>query len=783
MLIGIDMIGVQSPESGGRLSGRYARQLAAALLESDPDNRYILYLHEGMATDRVPARKDVSRVVLAPIAAAQGPARRRLATQRIIDRNPDNLDWLILLDPFDEHYGGPPPEAPVSGLKVASVVVDLSASAVNERDLQVIGRHDLILAVSDAVAAAGRRRLGGHGARVRAIEMATSSRPDPMPGQAPMTMVPARELAELGIHGPFLLADASAGMENRDLFNLLDTYADLPVGIRSGHQLVIMGHLDNPNRAYWRLHDRGCDDGFLLPGPVGESAVEALFDRCTAYLTPLAVRNAPQALAEALGHGVAIVASDSDCDRSIAGDAALAADPADVLHPLRELLADASLRRDLRRRAGLRAAAFPWETAIDSILTALGELAPAELGRRRIDGSHASRPRIAYFPSLPATAGRIDLGEWVPAALAHTSRVDLYLDAADLDRVVGLPVDFGGFDARLFGRNDAMLDYQAVIYEAADPGDVDRLGPLLARRPGIVDLVGRGWHDPDLVEAARSISAIFRAGSRPIVSCPWLAWLIRETMPEHAGRWATIPRDEAVPADRDRAGGGLRGELGLADDAFVIGRIHAGPDDGTGLAVLHAFKDLARSQPGPRLVLVEGETAGDTADLLDMAARLNIGDRVITAQARDRVEYADLMGSLDLAIQTGSPEVDSLLGPLKADVPSIRFGCGSPFPAGVIRGIEPDWPGNELVESLRGLAGDVVARAAMVQSARDHFLGTAESAPEATLWAEAIERCSAEIPRIPGRRRNEATARREVPASPHFPRAASTSAAVAHRSR
>lgn len=790
MLIGIDMIGAQSPEGGDRLSGRFARRLAAELLGRDSAHCHVLYLHEGMDSGHLPARRDVPRVTLAPVAGTRGPARRRLATQRLIDRNPDGLDWLILLDPFEPHYGGPPPEAAVGGLRVASVVTNLSTAAVDDRALRPLARHDLILAVGDAVADAARRRLGGSRTRVRAIEPGTAPRPLPASGAAePMTPEAARVLGDLGIRGRFVLVDASAGLARPDLLALIEAYASLPLGLRAAHQLVVMGPLADPDPVRWRCDEHGCLDRLLLTGTTPPGVAEALLDRCSLYLSPATHRDAPLALVEAMGRGAAIVAGRSGSDDAAVGGVAAQVDPAggdELAANLAALLHDPEAARGLRARAARQADAFPWDATVDGVVSALGEIPDDELGRptARRAKARAARPRVALFPSLPEGGPqRYDLGERVPAGLGAAYLLDLYLDAADLDRVAGLPVDFGGFDRRLFGRNDAMLGYQVLIYEAGSREELARLAPALRRRPGLVRLVGDGWDRARDEADLRAVESALLGGSRLVAECPWLAWRLRAELPGVAGRVAAIAPDPGPSRAIEVGRAGARHRLGLPAGGVVIGRFRAGADDGSDLAALRAFKDVARTRADVALALVEpaGDAGDGLGELMALAGQLRIADRVFAVEAEAPGGPGDWLHAFDLALFQGDRAASGVVDLLRAGVPTVAaVPAGTSAPPGAVRLVEPGPAGLGLGDALRALVADPDARRAQADAATRACLG---GEPDPT-WVDLVERCRADRARVPGRA--HAGHARAIP-TPHFPRAAATApsspAAAAFRSR
>src|SRR3954465_4831123 len=83
--IGIDMLGLQSPESRGRGIGRDSRNLVSALLAADADNEYFFYTHDGLPADDFPSAANVQ---VRPLAKNDN---RGDAIDRLVRRNPDRV--------------------------------------------------------------------------------------------------------------------------------------------------------------------------------------------------------------------------------------------------------------------------------------------------------------------------------------------------------------------------------------------------------------------------------------------------------------------------------------------------------------------------------------------------------------------------------------------------------------------------------------------------------------------------------------------------------------------
>ena len=568
MLIGIDMVGVQASPRGERESARLGRQLVRALLTLDPANRYVLYTHEGLPTDRVPSARNAVRVPLA--SASGGSYRLRPTIQRVLDQNPDGLDWLVLLDPFSEMYGGLPPESPLNGLKVASVVLDLAPEFIDDRRLAPLRRHDAVLAISEPIAAEARKRMGSASWRVSTLGVACDdsfAAPDPA---EPLSKVAAEELGRLGITGPFLFASVGGGPERSNLVDILDAYQLFPIEHRQRHQLAIAGKLDNPWGVVRYLHERGCSEGLVLVGEADEATLGTLYGRCAAFLSPSIEPGPGLSLVEAMRCGAPVVSGRSD----IVGDAGLIVDPedpAEMANRLSALLSDIDLEVDLRKRSRDRSAGFSWGPVIEGMLSILlKEDEPSSLRPNlRVDPAHIARPRIAVFPGVPCD----DLVGQVPAEWREAYNVDLYLEPEHAALVDGLPLELGGFDVRQFDRNDAILGYHAVNYRIGDAAFLESMLERLRSRPGLVFLTDDSLLDrigPEPVEddeeaqAATRLRDVFLTSSRVAVRSSRHFREIKAVMPEFAdqlvepGSTSPVDQIERCAAELPRGPGRRR---------------------------------------------------------------------------------------------------------------------------------------------------------------------------------------------------------------------------------
>ncbi len=550
MLIGIDMLGVQSSPGGERVSARLARQFVGALLAHDPDHRYVLYAHEGLPTDRIPSSSNAQQAMLAPVPG--GSYRLRPTIQRLLDQNPDGLDWLILLDPFDELYGGLPPEAPLGGMKVASVVLDLSPGVADDRRIAPLRHHDAVLAFSEPTADLARRRLGSASWRVMTLGLACDESLAAPNLTERLSRSPSEEVERLGIEKPFIFASLTDRSSRANLPFLLEVYQRLPIEIRTSHQLAIAGPIDDPWSAFSYLHERGCAEGLVLVGEIDERALSTLYSRCSAFLGPWIEADSSFPAIEAMRCGAPIVTSRSE----LIGEAGLFVDssnPDEIGARLAALLLDSDLDLELRQRSRERAARFSWGPVVKETLSTLGRGAePLTLRPNlRIDPAHVARPRIAVFPDLPLE----ELAEKVPASWLGAYNVDLYLDPEHASLVDGLPAECGGFDARQFDRNDAILGYHAVVHRVSNAIELESKLAGLRTRPGLVFLLDEAFldrvgadpiEDEEEIPAANRLRDLFLTSSKVVVRSDRHHRAIKTVMPEFAGQLIQLASEPPV---------------------------------------------------------------------------------------------------------------------------------------------------------------------------------------------------------------------------------------------
>jgi glycosyltransferase involved in cell wall biosynthesis len=419
MRIGIDMLGIQS---AGRTRGvgRYTRQLVRHVLQRPGDDEFLLYFHHGLPAgdEPWPGKPEFRRLV-----DAKAGGNLRLPVQRLVRRNPDQLDVLLLSCALENFQGYLPPDRPLGGPRMAAIVHDLIPSLFPDhylrhptiakayhRALAALRQYDLLLVISDAVRKDCIRILDVPENRVVNISAGSDSRsffPD-RSEPAPQACVEA--LRSAGVSPPFIFA-LTALDERKNLHGLLAAFHLLPARLRQTHVLVLTcAASDAGDHARVRdlISRSGVAERIVLTPAVDDDTLRVLYQRCAVFIFPSRCEGFGLPLVEAMQCGAAVVAGDNSSQVEVVGDAGLVADaddPVDLARQLTRVLDDPNLAEELRRRAVRQARAFDWATTADACHAALARLASAPATThwaRRL----ATRGRLAVSDRIHPWGGR-----------------------------------------------------------------------------------------------------------------------------------------------------------------------------------------------------------------------------------------------------------------------------------------------------------------------------------------------------------------------------------------
>lgn len=180
-------------------------------------------------------------------------------------------------------------------------------------------------------------------------------------------------LPRWGIVRPYLLY-VSHFYKYKNHARLIEAYLRLPPGVRTAHQLVLVGG----------RYDASCFDGtqklikdaglsgdvILIPGEDGDR-LRALYQGAKLFVFPSLIENSPNVLLEAMMAGAAVVASSIAPMPEFCGAAAEYFDALsvnDMTQRMESLLSDAKRIEDLKQRSRVQALRFTWDGFVRGVV-------------------------------------------------------------------------------------------------------------------------------------------------------------------------------------------------------------------------------------------------------------------------------------------------------------------------------------------------------------------------------------------------------------------------------
>jgi glycosyltransferase involved in cell wall biosynthesis len=715
VIIGIDMLGMQSAGSRMRGIGRYCSHLLSTLFERHVDHEYVLYHHKGLPHDGLPEPRLGRLRGLPGELSTRSDAPTAVAMDLLTWANPDNLDVLLIPSPFEWQNRYIPPARGCNRLKTATIVHDLIPIQFQERYLtdlssrkwfsrwtKLLTAQDVLLTNSESTRTDLLEVLRIDPRRV--VTIGTASDPSYFVPRADSRGDGglSDELRSLGIARPFLF-NVGGDDDRKNAHGLVEAFARLPLRLRDSHKLVIACGLPvrrvDAIRALAR--DRGVLDRLVLTGPVSDEVLRLLYQHCAAFVFPSLYEGFGIPILEAMHCGAPVIAGNNSSQVEVAEGAALlvnAADPVQLAEKIELVLEGPGVADRLRAQALARASEFNWSHVVDRLASALEGLVDSEARPRRC--RPAERPRVAIVsPAAPPGPDHARAVERLAEGLLDTYAIDIYHESSQVPPIGLRSNRVGCFHHAAFDRNATYKLYRAVLCHLGNALEYGFVLDFLethraiavlhdfglarlqldraVRRGGVeafLDVVrsccgvrsepllpalARLASDPEALLPALDAMGValnrtvFERAEAVVVTSASVLGRSRELTTGLAERACVIPFG-IEPARFDAARRvAIRKHLGLPPEALIVGAFGSAPSGQRAAVVLDAFRDLSRRRPDAHLLIVS--TDAISAPPAAQSVGPGWGGRVRVLGRRSIVERDDLMAAVDIAVLSQAP--------------------------------------------------------------------------------------------------------------------------------
>jgi glycosyltransferase involved in cell wall biosynthesis len=313
-------------------------------------------------------------------------------------------------------------------------------------------------------------------------------------------------IARCGLRRPFVLY--AGGLESRkNLEGLVTAFAALPMDLRAGYQLAVLGEMDNGERK--RLADLCREQGLgkndvASIGYVPDDDLRLLYRSCALFVFPSFHEGFGLPVLEAMACGAAVLGSNCTSIPEIIDRPEALFDPRnpqEIAERIAAVLSNAQLRESLKRWGPERARDFTWQKCARKALEAFETLHAerkravtvslgAALGRRRL---------LAFVGPLPPEPSVVaeESARLLPNLARHYEIVCIVDQAEVSDPWLTAEFvirDLGWFEAHS-GR------FERIVYQLADSVSHRHILGLQERHPGVTVL-----HDFDLSDLLKSMA-------------------------------------------------------------------------------------------------------------------------------------------------------------------------------------------------------------------------------------------------------------------------------------
>ena len=529
MRIVLDLQGAQS-ESRVRGIGRYSLALALAIARNPRDHEVLVALNGRLSGGIEPIRAAFERLLPeshirvwrapGPVADVRpGTAPAREAAERIREAflaslEPDVVHVSSLFEGFGDD--AVTSIGVLASLTTAVTLYDLIPLAVPhphptyrehyERKLQSFRRADLWLGISQHSCDEAIRALDLPAGRVTNVSCAAD------PRFAPRDVSPFRRQALMeafGISRSFVCT-VGAPEARKNMDALFAAFAGLERRLRSRHQLVLVGHVQDADREALYARAAACGveaSELIVTGHVSDRDLVLLYNTCAVFVFPSLFEGFGLPALEAMQSGAPVIASNTSSLPEVMGRPEAMFDPRSTLVQtalLTRVLTDDAFRGVLVDDGLRQARRFSWDATAARALDAM-------------ERCHAARPRtaaarVSHAALIRAVAGVLagtaDSEKIVRAAAVAIARNEAHVRGRQLF------VDISELAQRDAGTGVQRVTRSVLTELLRTPPEGFAVQPVYATEKGTYRYAGRfGQVDPGLPNARQADAPIeYQAG-------------------------------------------------------------------------------------------------------------------------------------------------------------------------------------------------------------------------------------------------------------------------------
>ncbi|UOV06585.1 glycosyltransferase family 4 protein [Pseudoxanthomonas sp. F37] len=450
----LDLQACQSPESGRRGIGRYSLSLAKAIAASPRGHRISILLNSAMP-ERLgflraqfqPYLPDSDIIIWRGLAKtgfipAENAFRRRasevLRRQMLRSLAPDVVhvasvfegvadDVVSTLSESDPYINVVTLYDLIPLVHRQSYLADQGVRAWYMARLEQFRAADQMLGISQFSCEEAIGLLGVEPDRVTNILGAAD---EIFRREEPGQFRRDRLLARYGIERPFVMY--AGGFDSRkNISALVRAFAMLPDGLRTTHQLVIVGQAPASERLSLEAVVAECGlgaDNVVFAGFVADADLVGLYNQCRLYAFPSLQEGFGLPALEAMSSGAVVIGSNCSSLPEVIGMEEALFDPTDDVGfslKLRHALTDEDFRQRFLAHALLQVKRFSWEAsaslALDGMERAYERKCSASSRRKSQEAEPDMRAHGQPYAWLPAPGGREDVPDGAVVVLGDVA--------------------------------------------------------------------------------------------------------------------------------------------------------------------------------------------------------------------------------------------------------------------------------------------------------------------------------------------------------------------------